>query len=63
MKIPCKDSYEERAGILQYDGGMSRYLAELTAAKSQGYSNSVLIQTAFQTDPKGRCVCPDCVSS
>ena len=60
MRIPCKDRYDERAGILQYDGGMSRYIAELTAAKAQGYSNSVLIKADFQTDANGLCLCEDC---
>ena len=58
--IPCKDIYEERAAIMQFDGQMSRYIAELTAAKSQGFNSAVEIKVAFQTDDKGFCVCPQC---
>jgi hypothetical protein len=48
--IPCKDIYEERAAIMQFDGQMSRYIAELTAAKSQGFNSAVEIKVAFQTE-------------
>jgi hypothetical protein len=30
------DAFEERAAIMQYDGGMSRYQAETEAARAQG---------------------------
>ena len=63
VAIPCKDLYEERAAIMQFDGQMSRYIAELTAAKSQGFNSAVEIKVAFQTDEQGFCVCPQCHKS
>lgn len=32
------DAFEERAAILQFDAGMTRFEAETQAAKAQGYS-------------------------
>lgn len=58
--IPCKDLYEERAAITEFDGQLSRYLAELTAAKAQGFDNSIAISSAFILDDKGNCNCPLC---
>ena len=48
---------------MQFDGQMSRYIAELTAAKSQGFHSAVDIKVAFQTDDKGFCICPQCHKS
>ncbi len=59
--IPCKDLYEERAAITEFDGQLSRYLAELTAAKAQGFDNSIAISSAFILDDKGNCNCPLCL--
>lgn len=33
------DELEERAAIHQHGNGMTRYMAELTAAKQRGYKN------------------------
>lgn len=33
------DELEERAAIHQYGNGMTRYMAELTAATQRGYKN------------------------
>lgn len=32
----CPDTFEERAAIMEFDGGLSRYQAEVEAAKAQG---------------------------
>ena len=60
-KIPSKDLYEERAAIIEFDGQFSRYIAELTAAKAQGFDNSIAISSAFFLDDKGNCNCPLCL--
>lgn len=33
------DLFEERAAILEYDGGLSRYQAEQKAAQAYGFKN------------------------
>ena len=32
------DAFEERAAIMEFDGGMTRFEAETAAAKAQGFS-------------------------
>jgi hypothetical protein len=34
---PDLDAFEERAAIMEFDGGMSRFNAETMAAKRQGF--------------------------
>jgi hypothetical protein len=38
--IPDIDAFEERAAIVQYEGGLSRLRAEDMAAKAQGFRNA-----------------------
>lgn len=38
--IPDIDAFEERAAIIQYDGGLSRSRAEDEAAKAQGFRDA-----------------------
>ena len=38
------DAFEERAAIMEYDGGMSRFQAETLAAKAQGLSRWQALQ-------------------
>jgi hypothetical protein len=38
--IPDIDAFEERAAIVQYEGGLSRSRAEDMAAKAQGFRNA-----------------------
>ncbi len=40
MLIPDIDAFEERAAIVQYDGGLSRAAAEDQAAQAQGFRNA-----------------------
>ena len=40
LPIPDIESFEERAAIAQYDGGMSRKAAEDLAAQAQGFPHS-----------------------
>lgn len=35
--VPDIDAFEERAAIMQYDGGLSRSAAEDRAAQAQGF--------------------------
>ncbi|WP_188078394.1 hypothetical protein [Aquicoccus porphyridii] len=37
MLIPDIDAFEERAAIAQYEGGLSREMAEDLAARQQGF--------------------------
>ena len=32
----CPDQFEERAGVLEFDNGMTRFAAETEAARRQG---------------------------
>jgi hypothetical protein len=41
---PCK--FEERAAIMQFDGGLSRFEAETLAAKAQGVSRKEALRAA-----------------
>lgn len=38
--VPDIDEFEERAAIIQYDGGLSRSRAEDLAAQAQGFRNA-----------------------
>ena len=38
--IPDIDAFEERAAIMQHDGGLSRSRAEDMAAKAQGFRDA-----------------------
>lgn len=38
--VPDIDAFEERAAIMQYDGGLSRFEAEDRAAQAQGFRNA-----------------------
>lgn len=38
--IPDIDAFEERAAIVEYDGGLSRSRAEDVAAKAQGFRDA-----------------------
>jgi len=40
LLIPDIDAFEERAAIVQYDGGLSRAAAEDQAAQAQGFRNA-----------------------
>lgn len=40
MLIPDIDAFEERAAIMQYDGGLSRAKAEDRAAQAQGFRDA-----------------------
>lgn len=40
MTIPDIAEFEERAAIVEYDGGLSRSEAENVAAKDQGFSGT-----------------------
>lgn len=38
--VPDIDAFEERAAIIQYDGGVTRTKAEDLAAQAQGFRNA-----------------------
>lgn len=38
--VPDIDAFEERAAIMQYDGGLSRSRAEDEAARGQGFRDA-----------------------
>jgi hypothetical protein len=38
--VPDIDAFEERAAIMQHDGGLSRSAAEDRAAKAQGFRDA-----------------------
>lgn len=40
MLIPDIDAFEERAAIMQYEGGLSRVRAENRAAQAQGFRDA-----------------------
>jgi len=42
------DLYEERAAILEYDAGKSRFEAEQMAAQLYGYPNKAALKAAVQ---------------
>ena len=58
--VPCKDSFEERAAIMEYDGGLTRSRAEKLAAAQQGYFSVEQMKKDFVTDDEGLCSCPLC---
>jgi hypothetical protein len=41
-------SFEERAAILEYDAGYSRYTAEQSAAQQMGYTNKADLKRHIQ---------------
>lgn len=38
--VPDIEAFEERAAIMQYDGGLSRFRAETLAAQAQGFRDA-----------------------
>ena len=40
MTVPDIDAFEERAAIVEYDGGLSRRAAEDVAARAQGFDDA-----------------------
>lgn len=40
MLIPDIDAFEERAAIIEHDGGLSRSVAEDRAAQAQGFRDA-----------------------
>ena len=46
VEAPDLDAFEERAGICEFDGGLSRADAEDLAAQSQVYENVVAFRAA-----------------
>lgn len=40
------DKYEERAAIMQFDGGLTQFAAETAAAKEQGHTRYEVIHHA-----------------
>ena len=44
------DEFEERAAIMEFDGGMSRFEAETQAAKAQGYSRHEVMHEIRKRD-------------
>lgn len=40
MTIPDIDAFEERAAIVEHDGGLSRLKAEDVAAQAQGFNRA-----------------------
>lgn len=38
--IPDIDAFEERAAVMEYDGGLSRSVAEDRAAQAQGFRDA-----------------------
>lgn len=47
--VPSLDDFEERAAIVEFDGGMSREKAEAFAAKLQGHDNVISFKEAIKT--------------
>ena len=43
-----EDMFEERAAILEYDAGYTRYEAEQTAAQMYGFANKFELKTHIQ---------------
>lgn len=43
-----EDNYEERAAILEYDAGFSRYAAEQAAAQQMGFKNKADLKAYVQ---------------
>lgn len=39
-RVPCLDAFEERAAIIEYDGGEDRVTAERLAAEDQGFASA-----------------------
>jgi hypothetical protein len=52
----CPDRFEERAAIMEFCGGMSRFQAETLAARAEGVSRWKalrLVKEAFREDGAG----------
>lgn len=47
-----RDAWEERAAIMEFDGGLSRFEAETLAAKAQGLTRWQAIEGARNEDRK-----------
>ena len=45
--IPDIDEFEERAAIMEYDGGLSRSMAEDRAAQEQGFRDAAQFREAL----------------
>jgi hypothetical protein len=45
--VPDIDAFEERAAIIQYDGGLSRSKAEDLAAQAQGFRDAAQFREAL----------------
>ena len=50
----CLDTFTERAAILEYDHGMSRFAAETEAARRQGVQRWEAINEIKQRNPQGQ---------
>lgn len=50
--MPDFDRYEERAAILEFDAGMSRFAAETEAARAQGLTRWQMME-AIRADGSG----------
>lgn len=46
---PDPEIFEERAAIIEFDGGLSRPQAEDMAAKAQGYENVIAFRAAVKS--------------
>lgn len=44
------DAFEERAAIMEFDGGMSRFGAETAAARAQGYQRHEVMNAIRKRD-------------
>lgn len=65
LEPQMREEYEERAAIMQYDGGLSRADAELRAAElvvgkylRRGHQEDCLLIVAGMIGLVGRCDCP-----
>ena len=47
---PDTDAFEERAAIIEFDGGLTRREAEDLAAKAQGYRDVLEFRTAHESN-------------
>lgn len=47
-----RDAFEERAAIMEFDGGMSRFEAETQAAKAQGLTRWQALEKIRNADSK-----------
>lgn len=47
--LPNLEAFEERAAIIEYDGGVSRAEAERQAAQAQGFETAAALRGALRT--------------